>query len=155
MIVKEMTRQDCVAVLSASRVARLACAKDNQPYVTPIHFAFADHHLYSFSMPGQKIDWMRANPNVCVQIDQSMDHRQWRSVVVYGVYEELPDKIGSKRERDHAWSLLEKHSNWWEPGGLKPIPGPVAGASSHLFYRIRIDSMTGREALEDDSSKAI
>jgi nitroimidazol reductase NimA-like FMN-containing flavoprotein (pyridoxamine 5'-phosphate oxidase superfamily) len=70
------------------------------------------------------------------------------------VYEELADRIGSKRERDHAWSLLEKHSNWWEPGGLKPIPGPMAGASTHLFYRITIGQMTGREALEDEAAKA-
>lgn len=148
MIVKEMTREECSAVVSASRLARLACASENQPYVVPIHFAFADNHLYSFSMPGKKIDWMRANPKVCIQIDEFVEPREWRSVLVYGLFEELPDRIGWKRERDHAWCLLEKHANWWEPGGLKPMPGPAAGASSHLFYRIRIESMTGRQAVD-------
>lgn len=73
--------------------------------------------------------------------------REWRSVVVYGVYEELPDRIGWKRERDRAWSLLREHANWWEPGGLKPVPGPMATASTHLFYRINMESMTGRQGV--------
>jgi nitroimidazol reductase NimA-like FMN-containing flavoprotein (pyridoxamine 5'-phosphate oxidase superfamily) len=149
MIVKELNRDECAAVLSASRLARLACSRDGQPYVVPIHYAYADDYLYSFSMPGRKIDWMRENPMVCVQIDDLGSSRNWRSVVVYGLYEELPDRIGSKRERDHAWSLLEKHANWWEPGGLKPVPQPMATASTHLFYRIRVTSMSGRQGIEE------
>lgn len=149
MIVREMTAQENTAVVSAGRLARLACASEGQPYVVPIHYAFADRHLYSFSMPGQKVEWMRSNPKVCVQIDDLSSSRRWKSVVIYGVFEELPDRIGTKVHRDHAWSLLEKHANWWEPGGLKPVLPPVANASSHLFYRIRIESMTGRQAMDD------
>ncbi|MFU0505223.1 pyridoxamine 5'-phosphate oxidase family protein [Pseudaminobacter sp. NGMCC 1.201702] len=152
MIVKEIDREGCIAVLAASRVARLACCKDGQPYAVPIHYAFDDQHLYSFSMPGQKIEWMRANPLVCVQVDDLVTSRDWRSVVVYGVYEELRDRIGWKRERDRAWSLLEKHANWWEPGSLKPVRQPVAPGSSHLFYRIKITSVTGRQTDEDNLS---
>lgn len=70
MIVKEMTREECAVVVSNSRIARLACANENQPYIVPIYFASAGNHLYSFSMPWQKIDWMRANPKVCIQIDE-------------------------------------------------------------------------------------
>lgn len=28
-----------------------------------------------------------------------------------GRYEELPERIGYKRQRDYAWSLLSKHAN--------------------------------------------
>lgn len=151
MIVRELNRGECAAIVSASRLARLACARDGQPYVVPIHYAFADDCLYSFSMPGLKIDWMRQNPLVCLQIDNLGSSRNWHSVIVYGRYEELPDRIGTKRERDHAWSLLEKHANWWEPGGLKPVPQPMATASTHLFYRIRIASMSGRQGIDEAS----
>ncbi len=149
MIIREMTHDECTDVLAASRLARLACERDGQPYLVPIHYAFAAGFLYSFSLPGQKIDWMRSNPKVCVQVDRFGEHRDWRSVLVYGSFEELPDRIGWKRERDHAWSLLEKHANWWEPGALKPIPEPTGGTSSHLFYRIKAERMTGRHALDD------
>ena len=43
--------------------------------------------------------------------------------------EELPDVIGHKRERERAWSLLSRHANWWEPGGLKPL-APAASRNA-------------------------
>jgi nitroimidazol reductase NimA-like FMN-containing flavoprotein (pyridoxamine 5'-phosphate oxidase superfamily) len=147
MIVKELTEQECAGILKASSLGHLACVSDNRPYVVPITFAFADNCIYSFSLIGQKIEWMRQNPEVCLQVDDFAQDRGWKSVVVYGAYEELPDRIGSKRERDHAWSLLSKHANWWEPGGLKPVT--AAQSSSHLFYRIRIERMTGRQAVDE------
>jgi hypothetical protein len=57
----------------------------------PIHYAFADNCLYSFAMLGQKVDWMRTNPSVCVQVDTFSGHRDWRSVVIWSLYEELPE----------------------------------------------------------------
>ena len=150
MIVKDMTRQECLDVLSASRLGRLACVRDNQPYLVPIYCVFADNNLYSFSMMGQKIEWMRTNPHVCVEIDQFTQTREWRSVVAYGRYEELADSPQWQRERLHAWSLLQTQANWWEPGGLKPDPQPLAAASVHLFYRIRIERLTGRQAIAGD-----
>ncbi|MHA6688281.1 pyridoxamine 5'-phosphate oxidase family protein [Mesorhizobium sp. A556] len=118
MIVREMTAQENTSVVSAGRMVRLACAMDGQPYVVPIYYALAYRHLYSFSMPGQKVEWMRANPKVCVQVDDLSSARNWKSIVIYGVFDKLADRIGTKVERERAWSLLEKHANWWEPGGL-------------------------------------
>ena len=38
MIISEMTVQECRALLSSSRVGRLACVWEGQPYVVPISF---------------------------------------------------------------------------------------------------------------------
>jgi uncharacterized protein len=35
---------------------------------------------------------MRANPKVCVQADEIQNQGEWISVIVYGEYEELPDR---------------------------------------------------------------
>src|SRR5207344_260185 len=121
MIVRTLSTPECTALLTANRLARLACAKDGRPYIVPIHYAYANNHLYAFSMPGKKIEWMRANPLVSVQVDERGEGRAWRSVVLDGRYEELPDRIGHKLAREHAWSLLSKHVDWWEPGGFKPV----------------------------------
>lgn len=148
MIIREMTGEECIELLEASRLARLACARENQPYLIPIQYAYEQGYLYSFSMEGQKIDWMRENPSVCLQVDHFSEHREWRSVIVYGAFEELPDRIGWKRERDRAWSLLEKYANWWEPGALKPVLAPMKSPPTHLFYRVKTTQITGRQAIE-------
>ena len=146
MLIREMTRQECLDLVAENHIARLGCARDGQPYVVPIQYALAANRLYSFSMSGQKIDWMRANPRVCVQIDTATDRQNWRSVVIHGRYQELPDTKQWHRERMNAWSLLEQRVNWWEPGGLKLGKQPVAGTSPHLFFQIEIDDVSGRAA---------
>ena len=146
MIVDDLEPEECTALLKSSQLGRLACVNNDQPYVVPITFVLEAHCLYSFSMEGQKVAWMRQSPKVCVQVDEFGKNREWRSVVVYGTFEELPDRIGWKVERDHAWSVLSKRANWWEPGGLKP---PTVTPTSHIFYRIKVDRVTGRRALNE------
>lgn len=97
-------------------------------------------------MPGQKIDWMRKNPNVCLQIDELCGDG-WKSVIIYGLYQELAPTGQWHREYLHAWSLLEKRPNWWEPGGLKPVPQEVANHYPHLFFSVDVIEITGRVCL--------
>lgn len=148
MNIRTMTTLECTRLLSASRLAHLACAGEGKPYVVPIYFAYADNRLYAFSMPGKKIDLMRANPQVSLVMENRGDGREWQSVVVDGRFEELPDRTGSQAERDHAWSLLSRHFDWWEPGALKLAMPPLADHSSHIFFRVLVDRLSGREARE-------
>lgn len=150
MIVRTLSTTECTKLLTENRLARLACARDGQPYVVPIYYAYADNHLYGFSMPGKKVEWMRSNPLVSVLIDARGKSREWQSVLVDGRYEELPDQIGHKLERDRAWTLLSKHVNWWEPGALKPVTAETASHSEHIFFRILIEQISGRAAEAED-----
>lgn len=149
MQVRSLSMLECTRLLTEHRVGRLACAGEGQPYVVPIFFAYAENYLHAFSMPGRKIDAMRANPQVCMLVEEHGTGREWKSVVAEGRYEELPDRIGHKRERDHAWFLLSRHFDWWEPGAFKPVTAAVSGHSDHIFFRIFIERLSGREARED------
>ena len=101
MNIREMTEAECRAMLARRNVARLACARNNQPYIVPIHVDLEGDYLYGFAMPGQKIEWMRENPLVCLENEEFTNDRQWASVVVFGHYEELPN---TARIRGPAWS---------------------------------------------------
>ncbi|TIO05582.1 MAG: pyridoxamine 5'-phosphate oxidase family protein [Mesorhizobium sp.] len=148
MIIQSMSTLERTKLLAASRLGYLGCTQGGQPYVVPIHFAYADHHLYAFSMPGKKVEWMRANPLVSILVDTRGEGREWKSVVADGRYEELVDRIDRMSEREHAWSILSKHVDWWEPGALKPATPPLADHSTHVFFRISIEHVSGREAKE-------
>ena len=148
MQILTLSTLECTKLLTANRLGRLSCAKDGQPYVVPIYFAYAQNNLYAFSMPGKKIEWMRANPLVSILVEERGQGREWKSVVVDGRYEELPDRISYKVDRDRAWSLLSQHEDWWEPGALKPVMPPLSDHSDHVFFRIHVDQISGREARE-------
>lgn len=138
MLIHELTRHECLEVLAHTQLGRLACTSGMQPYVVPVYFAYKEGWLYSFSVPGRKIDWMRANPLVCVEADQ-LRREHWATVVVFGRYEELSDMS----ERAFAVNLLQHRAMWWQPAGAKKIPdAPLTAAP--LFYRIGIEQITGR-----------
>ncbi len=148
MQVRSMTTLECTKLLDRVRLGRLACSRENQPYVVPLHFVHADNRLYGFSLAGKKIEVMRSNPQVCVLVEEHGNGREWKSVVVDGRFEEFPDQIGTKHAREHAWSLLSRHAAWWEPGTLKPadFPGPID--TQPIFFALHIERISGREAGE-------
>lgn len=147
MIITEMKWKECADFLSSHRLGRLACAKDNWPYIVPIHYAFVDTWFYGFSLPGQKVEWMRHNPHVCIEVDEFREHRCWESVVGRGTYQELPDTETWHEERMHAWSALQYQNDWWEPGGLKPESREIKSAPTAVFFRVIVQELTGRKAL--------
>jgi nitroimidazol reductase NimA-like FMN-containing flavoprotein (pyridoxamine 5'-phosphate oxidase superfamily) len=181
MLIHKLLEEECLTAIAHARLGRLACARDNQPYVVPVYLALhksasGTPYLYGFTTPGQKIDWMRANPLVCVEWDEVAGYDRWVSVVAFGRYEELPDapegeqgpqhtrsparatpllatpssddsEIG--RERLRAYDLLREYTIWWQPGYAVRATGgrdDRTQQSNPLYYRIRIDRVSGLRA---------
>ena len=147
MVIERMNDRESRELLARTNVARLGCSLNNQPYVVPIHVDYYDGFLYGFSTLGQKIDWMRANPLVCVEVDELTSRRDWKSVVVFGIYEELTEEPEHAHARHDAQSLFQRHPVWWEPATV-----PIAGQQprSPVLFRVLIQSLSGRRARSED-----
>jgi len=143
MLIKEMTQRECREMLAGTNIGRLACARNNQPYVVPIHVDLDGEFLYCYATLGQKIEWMRENPLVCLVVDELTNHEQWSSVVVVGRYEELPHTPEHEDSRAAAERLFQRHPMWWEPA---VVPLAPEGPRASIVFRIRIARMTGRRA---------
>lgn len=183
MVIQEMSKEECLRTLSRERFARLACTRMNQPYIVPIYYAYHKAEddepcLYGFTTAGQKIEWMRANPLVCVEWDEVTKFDQWVSVIAFGRYEELSTTDESlqvrqatrapmqatpmaaesekRQEWQRAYELLREQTSWWQPAWA------AYAASDHrdrsqpfkpLYYRIRIDRITGHRAAPDTAEQ--
>ncbi len=154
MLIHEMTNQECLDTLARLRLGRLGCARDNQPYVVPIYFASHKGGLYAFSTLGKKIEWMRANPRVCVEADEFIAHNQWMSVVAFGHYEEFPDTPEYKPERNRAYALLQQRAMWWQPAYVASAHHGAAEPLVPIFFCIHIDRVTGHRATPDSVQAA-
>ena len=140
MLIQELPRRASLDLLARTRLGRLACAQGTQPYVVPIYFANHYDYLYSFSTLGQKIEWMRANPLVCIEV---VSAQEWMSLIVFGRYEELPDLPEWQSSRALAHRLLTQYAVWWEPAYVKTILHGTQRPLVPIFYRIHIRQMTG------------
>ena len=154
MFIHEMTDLECRHALERATIGKLACVRDNQPYVVPIHFAFDGTYVYGFTTLGQKVEWMRANPLVCFEIDEVVSAQQWISIVVFGRYEELPDEPKYKAARTRAHAFLQKRVTWWEPACILQELRDQPHSLTPIVYRIRIDKMTGHRATSDEAEAA-
>jgi len=150
MFIHEMTDDECRSALQKTILGRLGCARDNQPYVVPIYFAFDGEHLYGFTTVGQKIEWMRANEQVCLEIDERINDNHWMSVIVFGRYEELPDEPQYEAARMKAYQLLRRRALWWEPAYMSDAHRDGSHSIVPVFYRVQIARMTGHRATPDN-----
>ena len=156
MFIHELTITECNAALSRAKVGRLACARDNQPYVLPFNLAFdGGSYLYGFTTLGKKVEWMRSNPLVCFEIDEVKNHNNWSSVIVFGSYEELPDQPGFETARSHAQECLQERVMWWEPAYISQEHTDNPHSLIPIFFRIRVESVTGHRANSDESETEI
>jgi uncharacterized protein len=141
-------KEECIDLLTRVSFGRLACALDNQPYVVPVSFAYEPDCLYVFSTLGQKIEWMRQNPKVCLQADELGNRSNWTSVVVNGTYLELREPQFTA-EKERAKEKLAQHSDWWVAPMIQRREQVRDLEIMPIFFRIDIESMSGLRGLPE------
>ena len=143
MLIKEMTREASIDLLARTRLCRLACAHEGQPYITPMHCVYDMNYLYGFSTLGQKITWMRTNTPVCVLAEELISPQDRASVIVSGKYEECPDIEPPGIHRQHAYDSLQKRAMWWEPGYVETVLRGKTRPMQFLYWRNYIEQISG------------
>ena len=146
MTIHELTTAQCEEFLTQALIGRLSCAKANQPYIVPVSLYFDSEEkcLYSFSTVGKKIQWMRDNPKVCVEVDDITDQFHWTTVLVTGRYQEIGDLEGERRTRQRVLALFQQRAQWWLPAAARLASGEEHSAP--VVFRIQIASLSGRRA---------
>lgn len=134
---RELSPDEIDSFLREQRVARLGCHADGETYVVPVIYGFDGDSVVAVTTEGRKISMLRANPSVCVEVDEyDTDGRgSWRSVIAQGVYEELAGD-----DVEEALELLRER--FARSAGREAAPRPLSGAV--VVFRVRLGRTTGR-----------
>jgi nitroimidazol reductase NimA-like FMN-containing flavoprotein (pyridoxamine 5'-phosphate oxidase superfamily) len=138
--------EEIEALLYSQILGRIGCHIDNTPYVVPISYAYDGEFIYAVTREGLKVNIMRQNHHVCFEVEDIPDMGNWKSVICWGEYEELPNRT----ERHQALLLLHDRQlplvtsattrlspTWpFRPDNIDVIKGVV--------FRIRLYKKTGR-----------
>ena len=134
-----LSAAEAIEVISNGKVGRLGCIDNGEPYVVPINYVLDDGSIYSHSLPGRKIDAMRTNSRVCLQVDQIKDDFHWRSAIVFGDFE----TINGPTDRHNVLNkLLARFPK------LTPVESMIVrdgAAPDAVVFRIVVDRVTGVE----------
>lgn len=136
-----MTSDQIEQFLARNVVYRLACCADDRLYLIPMTYAWRDGAMYSFSHEGQKMRMMRANPEVCVEVEELRGPTSWECVVAWGTFEELQGEEaarGAKIILDRLAQLPQSAKN------EERIEKAAEEESPALVFRIRMHELSGR-----------
>ncbi len=125
------------AILGAGRIGRLGCVDRNEPYVVPINYLFEDGCVYSHSLPGHKIDALRANSRACVQVDEIVDDFHWRSAQAFGNFEEINDEL------DRTVILRKLLTRFPLLTPVESVIARDAAPPKAIVFRICVDRVSG------------
>lgn len=147
-MIGKLTDEEIEEVLNNNIIGRIGCNDGEKTYVVPVNYVYDGSCIIGHSIMGLKIEIMRANPRICFEIDEIKNFTNWKSVIVWGNYEELTDE----EEKYNAMQLFvnktlhlkisesaippeisEKRVHPRSPGNIKPI-----------IYRIAITEKSGR-----------
>ena len=138
---REMTVEEVEAFVQREVVARIGCHAGGETYVVPVAYAFRDGALYCVSHEGRKLEMMRTNPRVCVEIDQVAHLGSWTSVIAWGTFDELE---GDEADRGAAIAAERLGSLVSDPESRRRLEEALRKEPVPVIYRIRNDRMTGR-----------
>ena len=141
--IRELTREECDAVLARGTVGRLAYARERRVDIEPLHYVYADGWVYGRTAHGAKMEAMGYEwwP-VAFEVDEVEGVFQWRSVVVHGGFYPMT-------EEGADWEKAE-----WRKGVelLRQIIPETFGEGDPVpfrtvLFRIAAQEVSGREAV--------
>ena len=140
-VFRELSRDECEALLAVGHVGRLAYTFHDRADIEPIHYAFENGWIFGRTAEGSKLTTIGHSPYVAFEVDEIHSIFDWRSVVAHGTVYLLDKESDPARaaEFKRALELLRR----FLPQTLKSDdPTPFRT----VLFGIHVNEMTGREA---------
>lgn len=147
--VEEMSNGQVKEVLGRVGYGHLGMARGNHPYIVPIHYAYDDPHIYIYTTEGKKTEIIKANPEICLQVEEVISEKDWRSVIVTGE----AVKLRNKDERERALRLILAANPTLTPALSVRWMDSWVRENIEVVYRITPRMITGRTTIEHSQSK--
>jgi len=137
----ELNKREIIDFLESQFIGRLGCHVNGETYIVPVNFVYQDNAIYAHSGEGKKIEMLRANPRVCFQVDKIDSMFKWKSVILWGTFEELKDE---ERQRAMQGLILRIMPNTNDSARNPSHAIDPALQDSLIVYRNNIEEGTGR-----------
>ena len=141
--VEDISPAEMHALLQRQSFGHLGCARDDKPYVIPMHYAYDGHEFYFFTTHGMKTQYIEANPQVCLQVEEISDSTSWRSVMVVGRAVE----ITNHEEMQRAMKIITERNPSLTPAISATQVDSLGRAVDIALYRITPEIIDGRQTV--------
>jgi nitroimidazol reductase NimA-like FMN-containing flavoprotein (pyridoxamine 5'-phosphate oxidase superfamily) len=142
------------AVIKNGKYAAVALCRNNEPYIVTLSYGYdeADRALYFHgAKDGLKIDFLKANPAVCLTIINDQGYipdicsHAYKTIVIRGKMELLEDEA----ERMKGIEILIHHLEENPEKMLAKVKQPSGSWDKTQVFRLKIEEITGKERKEN------
>jgi nitroimidazol reductase NimA-like FMN-containing flavoprotein (pyridoxamine 5'-phosphate oxidase superfamily) len=144
----DLTTSAIERVLRNNYLGHLAYLWQGKPHVIPITYYFdpTDNTIISYTSEGHKIDAMRANKSVAVQVEQVQSISNWESVMLQGTFEEI--RGSSAKQKLHLFTegvkdIIRRKENR-EVGFINEFSSKSSANGIPVVFQIKILEMSGK-----------
>ena len=148
--VEEMSSERIKELLKRSTYGHLGMARGAYPYVVPINYAFNDPYIYIYTTEGKKTEIITDNPEVCLQVEDIRNDKDWQSVIVIGEAVQITDQA----ERELALKFILAINPTLTPAVSIRWMDSWVRENVEVVYRILPRMLTGRATIEHTGATA-
>jgi uncharacterized protein len=142
-----LTLEQIEHLLHCEIVGRIGCHAEGRTYVVPVNYAYDGEFLYGHAAEGMKLRMLRANPEVCFQVDRRTSLSDWQSVIAWGTFEELQGGDATRAMDLLLDRLLPLQASEGSVSSRETARRTLAAdtpVERLTIYRIRLHERTGR-----------
>ena len=145
-MVGKLNNRQIEVIISEQMIGRLGCHYNDLTYVVPISYTYNGGCIYCITYEGMKLDIMRKNPKVCLEIDELIDMANWKSVICWGEFEELT-KVEERKEalilmKNRLLPFISSFVTHLSP--TWPFIDKNVDKFKGIVFRVRLKEKTGR-----------
>lgn len=146
---QEITDRDIIdAIMARAPVCRIGLCDQGVPYVVPVTFGYRHNRLYFHSSAeGRKMEILRANPNVCFQVDVDVKivpadtACNWTVHYYSAIGDGTASIVEDLEEKIQGLNLIMEHYS-----GESHHDYPEALVHKAALVRIDISTVTGKKS---------
>lgn len=147
-MIKNLETEDGIAILNNNYIGRLAYIYQNSPFIAPITYYYeeANNCIIGYSREGHKINAMRKNLSVALQVDEIESVNVWKSALVQGTYEELhgSDAKYLLREFSQGVKTIIAEKEKRDLQFISEFSSLIYSETIPVVYRIKIIAITAK-----------
>ena len=145
---KNLTKHISKHILETNYIGHLGFISEDKPYVVPItYFYDSDENcILSYSAEGHKINAMRKNNAVSLEVSEIKSVNSWQSILVHGKFEELGGTHAKQQLHKFALGikkiLLIKENKHHQL--ISDFSSKITSNGVPIMYRIKLLDITGK-----------
>lgn len=143
-----LTSREIDEVLESQYLGRIGMNEKGKNYVVPITYCYDKEveGIIGVSGNGMKLRILRKNPQVCFEVEEIESLSKWRTVIGWGIFEELQGADARKAIHTFVSKVGEALKKRGEHPGqfLRDLSNSSTVASGRIVYRIVLAQKSGR-----------